>query len=331
MRRVASVTSAYRVPRRFIAPPPDPPPYGLVALSLLLHLAALAGAALLSSHLSARLEESRVYIVNLVPAPPAGGAPAASAVAPSAPPARAGAPRPPAPPRAPEPRRTPDVAPARVQPPPDLPPPRPAAREREVARVVRALPPDELALPRRAERELPPAGPAPAREREVPRPLPPPPLTPPPPRPVELPRLTAPPSLPAPLPLAPPRVGPELVRAGRPEVTTSTSSVGLDASDFPFTYYLRQLHAKVKERWAPPPLTGRPERTVVLFEIGRDGEIAAPRIEHSSGNPLYDQAALRAVLEARPFPPLPPEFKGQSLRVHFGFEVELRPEQGVSG
>jgi len=31
-------------------------------------------------------------------------------------------------------------------------------------------------------------------------------------------------------------------------------------------------------------------------------------------------------MEASPFPPLPPEFRAPSLRVHFGFE--FRPEQG---
>ena len=50
-------------------------------------------------------------------------------------------------------------------------------------------------------------------------------------------------------------------------------------------------------------------------------------VEKSSGNTLYDQSAVRAVMEASPFPPLPPEFKASSLRVHFGFEFQ--PGQGV--
>jgi protein TonB len=65
---------------------------------------------------------------------------------------------------------------------------------------------------------------------------------------------------------------------------------------------------------------------VVLFEIQRDGQVRDPLVEKSSGNNLYDQSALRAVMEASPFPPLPPEFKASSLRVHFGFEFQ--PGQG---
>jgi protein TonB len=115
---------------------------------------------------------------------------------------------------------------------------------------------------------------------------------------------------------------------GRPDVATkSTASISLDVSDFPFTYYLRQLQAKIGERWAPPRgASAGGERAVVVFEIGRDGQIKEPAVERSSGNAIYDQAALRAIVEASPFPPLPPEFRAPSLRVHFGFD--FRPDQG---
>ena len=76
----------------------------------------------------------------------------------------------------------------------------------------------------------------------------------------------------------------------------------------------------------PRAAAGGGERVVVLFEIQRDGQIREPTVERTSGNSLYDQSALRAVTEASPFPPLPPEFKASSLRVHFGFEFQ--PGQG---
>jgi protein TonB len=99
-------------------------------------------------------------------------------------------------------------------------------------------------------------------------------------------------------------------------------------SDFPFTYYLRQIQAKISERWTPPRAAAAGgERAIIMFEIGRDGSIREqPALEKSSGNTVYDQSALRAITEASPFPPLPPEFKATSLRVHFGFE--FRPDQG---
>ena len=63
-------------------------------------------------------------------------------------------------------------------------------------------------------------------------------------------------------------------------------------------------------------------RVVVLFEIARDGQVASSKVEQTSGNSWYDQSALRAIVEANPFPPLPEGFPGRSLRVHFGFDFK---------
>ena len=341
---------AYRVPRRFILPPDDPPPYGFVALSLVGHGIFLLATMILSVYVSAQIDRSNVYIVNLVPSPPSRGtatpqaAPRPRVENPVKPPEPAPKPQkveerePPKPQKAEAPPREtppprPERAPERVPEPP--PPPRPS-RAPEVARAVPPRP-DELALPRRAEKEAPVLETSAARERLLERtPLPPrPPVpvasappTPPPARPVE-----PPPARVAPAPAAPPTaaVAPrpvEPARLGRPDAgTAATGSISLDVSDFPFTYYLRQIQAKISERWSPPrAAAGGGERVVVMFEIGRDGQIKEPKLERESGNPLYDQSALRAVVEASPFPPLPAEFKAPSLRVHFGFE--FRPDQG---
>jgi TonB family protein len=354
--------AVYRLPRRFITFPEDPRPYGLLAVSLLGHLAGLGAAVALSAF--TQLDESKVYIVNLVPASPSLGSPA-----PPAPPAPAvkapAAPRPAPPaPKAPPPEEKAPPKAARPDPPPrpERVPERPPERapEKPVERVVepppprevltarpKTLEPSELALPRRVEKEtpaLPPPSPRPV-ERTLP---PPPPVSPPASAPVapreaprlpEPPRIAAPPTAPATpaapttAPAPPPAVasarsGVEPMRLGRPNATsTSTGSIAVDASDFPFTYYLRLIQSKIGERWAPPRAAAAGgERVVVLFEIQRDGQVREPQVERSSGNSIYDQSAVRAVLEASPFPPLPPEFKASSLRVHFGFEFQ--PGQG---
>ena len=67
--------AVYRVPRRFITFPDDPRPYGILAVSFLGHMLCLAGALALSAFLGARLDQSKVYIVNLVPATPSFGSP----------------------------------------------------------------------------------------------------------------------------------------------------------------------------------------------------------------------------------------------------------------
>jgi TonB family protein len=53
--------------------------------------------------------------------------------------------------------------------------------------------------------------------------------------------------------------------------------------------------------------------------INRRGEISGSQISKSSGDQLFDQLALRAVLYANPLPPLPNGFPDDTLKVHMKF------------
>ncbi|HLC41461.1 MAG TPA: TonB family protein [Methylomirabilota bacterium] len=100
------------------------------------------------------------------------------------------------------------------------------------------------------------------------------------------------------------------------------SSISLDAGNFPFAWYIRQMHQKIEAEWNRTPPVARPEQVpIIVVEILRNGAIKAPRIEKSSGNSAYDRAALRAVQDASPFPPLPQEWTKPSLRVGLAFEL----------
>lgn len=225
---------------------------------------------------------SKVYVVNLVPAVSQFGSPAGRSVAPSLPP------------RA-EPRRsTPDSA-LKEAPTTPTKASEPSLPEARASR--------QPALPRPGEKELPPLA-APSERRPSPAP--------------------SAPRTESPGPATEARAAVASVPLGRPSGSPAgVASLSLDVSDFPFTYYLRQIQQKVSEKWVHPARTAeRGLRVLVLFEISRDGQIATPEVEKSSGNILYDQSALRAVMEAAPFPPLPQEFQAQSLRVHFGFDFE---------
>jgi len=109
------------------------------------------------------------------------------------------------------------------------------------------------------------------------------------------------------------------------QATGSTAGVGsltVDVTDFPHAWYLRQVLAKVQERWQSQKRASEPEqKPLVWVEINRDGSITTPRIERSSGNTFYDQAALRAIVEASPFPQLPADWTKPSLRILFNFEL----------
>ena len=88
-----------------------------------------------------------------------------------------------------------------------------------------------------------------------------------------------------------------------------------DASNPPLRAYLAMVNRKVTERWVA--LHSR--QPVVTFEIARDGEVSNVAVKDSSGNRYYDRLAMRTIIDAVPFPPLPDDFPGSVLGVHLGF------------
>jgi TonB family protein len=194
---------------------------------------------------------------------------------------------------------------------------RPASRD--VPEVARALRPPALVSP--------PVTPDPPRAAPAPAP----------PRPATLPRmgkelpsLAAPPPEPlAPAPVrpvvaiskppeAPAAAAPAAVALGQPTGSTQGSGpVSVQASDFPFAWYLHAVQRKITEKWAPPARGDG--RALVVFEISRNGDVKHAALEGSSGDAVYDQAALRAITDATPFPPLPEQYKSSILTIHLGF------------
>jgi TonB family protein len=258
-------------------------PVTATIFSAVLHGSLAAGVVLTAGYWAT--EKPKTYVVNLVPAVAAVGSPQGRVEAPATP-----TPPAPLPPRAeevtrPAPTRAPEL-PTREAP-RDMPP-----RARESALPDRAPATRAPTLPKAGDKELP----AMASTAKAP------------PTPSEQPATdvarVAPP--PPPLPLG--------RRDGSPQ---GSGAMTLNVSDFPFAWYLSRVQAKVTERWAGKALPG--QQPVAVFEIGREGQVSRIAIEKSSGNTYYDQAALRAITEANPFPPLPAEFSGQTLRVHLGF------------
>jgi len=63
-------------------------------------------------------------------------------------------------------------------------------------------------------------------------------------------------------------------------------------------------------------------RTVVFFEILSDGTIRNVRVTQSSGNQAVDFAALRAVSNASPAPPLPSDLGRSSVSTEVWFQLK---------
>jgi TonB family protein len=88
--------------------------------------------------------------------------------------------------------------------------------------------------------------------------------------------------------------------------------------DFPYTIYIDRMKMLIGQRWLRPQAANG-VNTTVSFVINRDGTIRDAKNEILSGNGTFDRAALRAVLEASPLPPLPFGYNGTYLGVHLTF------------
>lgn len=141
------------------------------------------------------------------------------------------------------------------------------------------------------------------------------------PAPAATPTSTAPPSTKTPATSTPsPSTGaiaPEDGPIGMPGVGEA-GVLSLEGGPFPFNDYLERMIALVGRRWQRPPTSADPTATV-YFIVDRDGRIRDARIEESSGVGAFDRAALRAVLESSPLPPLPNGYGGGWLGVHLAF------------
>jgi protein TonB len=104
---------------------------------------------------------------------------------------------------------------------------------------------------------------------------------------------------------------------------TGAGALTLNVSDFPYAWYLRQVKQKIETQWQRQTAQNEPAKKPVVFvEIRRDGSIGIPKITETSGNALYDQAVVRAIVEASPFPPLPEDWSKPILGIMMRFNLE---------
>jgi protein TonB len=116
-------------------------------------------------------------------------------------------------------------------------------------------------------------------------------------------------------------VGPSSTQAPKIAIGPAGTGLATEGIPFPYPYYLVAVQNKVSENWQPPAraVSAREAKTVVFFQILRNGKITDVQIERSSGSAQLDAAAVRAVKLADPLPLLPQGFKEDTLRIHFGF------------
>jgi len=119
---------------------------------------------------------------------------------------------------------------------------------------------------------------------------------------------------------APAAVSPMFIKPG------STAGVGVNPNSVlgtQFGAYAQALMQAVARHWNTGGLAGvRAPMAIVSVDILRDGSIRNPKVVQGSGNQNVDYSALRAVMEAAPLPPLPPDLPGSYLNVDFQFQLQ---------
>jgi protein TonB len=90
-----------------------------------------------------------------------------------------------------------------------------------------------------------------------------------------------------------------------------------------FGAYADLVVQRVTQKWQTGGLAGlQVPMAVITFDIMRDGSVKNPQIAQRSGNSTLDYSALRAVMDAGPFPPLPPNYSGSSTSVELRFQLQ---------
>ncbi len=89
--------------------------------------------------------------------------------------------------------------------------------------------------------------------------------------------------------------------------------------------YYDEVERQVRQNWIPPQnldLNQQDVVTVVSLVLLPDGRVLRSAIEESSGNSLFDQSVVRAVLKSTPLPPPPIGLSQQSFELGLRFHSQ---------
>ena len=92
-----------------------------------------------------------------------------------------------------------------------------------------------------------------------------------------------------------------------------------------FGAYARILRDMVASKWRTNDIASNirtAPQVVVTFTLHRDGSAGNVHVTQSSGNSALDRTGVRAILDAAPFPNLPPNFPKDQTDIDFVFELK---------
>jgi TonB family protein len=92
-----------------------------------------------------------------------------------------------------------------------------------------------------------------------------------------------------------------------------------------FAGYAQQIQQVVAQKWRTADVDARittAPTVIATFDLLRNGSVRNVQILQRSGIASLDYSVQRAILEANPFPPIPPGFEKDSAKIEFWFELK---------
>jgi len=92
-----------------------------------------------------------------------------------------------------------------------------------------------------------------------------------------------------------------------------------------FAAYSQQIQQLVAQKWRTGDVDARittAPTVIATFDLLRNGSVRNVQILQRSGIASLDYSVQRAILEASPFPPIPPSYEKDSAKVEFWFEMK---------
>jgi len=108
-------------------------------------------------------------------------------------------------------------------------------------------------------------------------------------------------------------------------VEVLTDTMGVD-----FKPYLDALMKTVRRHWyelIPESASMKHGKVLLEFAVLKDGGVTGVKVVGGSGDVALDRPAYGSITASSPFPPLPPEFKGQYLGLRFNFYYNEEPKR----
>ena len=108
------------------------------------------------------------------------------------------------------------------------------------------------------------------------------------------------------------------------EITQET--ISLDTKDRRYVSYAKAVKEKIAQQWKYPPEARRnlmEGKLFLVFSLSRNGQVERITIVNSSGFPILDEEAVRAVRASAPYPAFPDHIAVGRLNIEANFDYRI--------